>query len=146
MTSSHAQLIVSCLELVADRSDDLAPEVYRRFFAQFPEAEDLFGIDTADFVKGGMIVSLLQELMGYAEGAIYKENIRRWISDHKAYGVTLPMYQVMFDCLLATIQDVIGEQWTEPMEAAWRAQYGLLVGYIEYIYNPAGKEQRQLQA
>lgn len=144
MTSSHAELIVSCLELVADRSDDLAPEVYRRFFAQFPEGEDLFGIDTADFVKGGMIVSLLQEMMGYAEGAIYKDNILRWVSDHKAYGVTLPMYQVMFDSLLATIQDVIGADWTPPMEGAWRAQYGLLVGYIETIYKPTGKDQRQL--
>ncbi|MFA7555419.1 MAG: globin [Spongiibacteraceae bacterium] len=141
---THAELIVNCLELVTEKSDDIAPGVYQRFFARYPEAEELFGIDPADLVKGNMIISLLQEIMWLSEGVMYSDNIKRWISDHKSYGVTLPMYPDMFTCLLETIEEVIGDDWTEPMDKAWKAQYDILINYIEFIYKPDGGKEPEL--
>jgi hemoglobin-like flavoprotein len=131
---SHDELIASCLELVAEKCEDLAPEVYRRFFARFPDGEDLFGIDPDNSVKGGMIVSLLMEVMNFSEGRVYSDNVLRWIGDHKSYGVTYPMYEVMFDTLLAVIADVLGDSWTPAMDDAWRAQYDILLPHIKQIY------------
>lgn len=127
---------MTCLELVAERSEDLAPDVYRRFFAIYPDGEELFGIDTYDDVKGRMIMSLLEELMRFSAGEIYSENIKRWVHDHRGYGVTVPMYKDMFDCLLASMHAVLGKLWTPEMEAAWQAQYTILIDYIDYIYQP----------
>lgn len=134
--SKDAETIMSCLELVAEKSDDLAPDVYRRFFALYPQGEELFGVDTEDAVKGRMIMSLLEELMRFSADEIYSENIKRWVHDHRGYGVTLPMYKDMFDCLLSTLQEVLGDDWTEDMNRAWLAQYEKLIEFLDYIYKP----------
>lgn len=131
---TQAELIESCLELIAAKTDDLAPAVYRKFFKQYPQAEELFGYDPGDVVKGAMIVRLLMELMFYADGMVYPENIKRWLSDHKAYGVTLPMYVAMFDCLKDEIKALLGDAWTQPMDEAWNAQCAIVYDFLPTVY------------
>jgi hemoglobin-like flavoprotein len=132
---SHSHIINACLECLAANTDDLAPAVYQRFFALYPEARELFGRDPYDHQKGAMIVSLLLELMNFSEGNVYTENVKRWIYDHKAYGVTLPMYQAMFDCLQDAIAEVVGANWTAEMAAAWGAQFAVLDTFLQDAYN-----------
>ena len=133
--SSHQEVIEQCLELVSVKSENITPLVYRHFFSHHPEAEVLFGYDIYDAYKNEMIVSLLQELMGLANGDVYHENIRRWILDHKAYGVTLPMYTAMLASLAKAMKELLGEDWTPEMTDAWKAQFNVLEPFLTTIYS-----------
>lgn len=133
---SQAELINDCLEILAEKTEDLAPDVYKRFFSLYPQGEALFGADNTDIVKGGMIVSLLQEFMRFSEGEVYRENVKRWVADHKGYGVTESMYADMFACLMTVIKSHLGDDWTPEMQSAWQKQYQTLEEFIRYIYTP----------
>ncbi|MCB1667534.1 MAG: globin [Porticoccaceae bacterium] len=133
--SHYEETIEQCLELVAQRSENIAPMVYQYFFSRHPEAEVLFGIDDYDAYKNEMVVSLLQELMNFSTGDVYRENIQRWILDHKAYGVTLPMYSTMLSALAHAMKELLGADWTAEMSEAWQAQFNVLEPFLTRIYS-----------
>ena len=131
---SHSEIIQSCLELVAERQENIAPLVYKRFFEVYPEAETEFGVDEYNTLKDEMIVRILMELVDISEGQIYTSNIRRWITDHETYGVELPMYKTMFMAVLETMQEVAEGDWTEAMSEAWLAQFKTLEDILVDVY------------
>lgn len=132
--SSQAELMERCIELVSERAEDLATLVYPRFFARFPEADELFGGSIGEGAKSNMILLLVFQLLELAEGKVYHHNIERWINDHIAYGVTLPMYATMFEALISSLQQVLGADWNPAMGEAWDCQIDKVMAYIERLY------------
>lgn len=130
----HAELIELSLEIAAERAGDLVPLVYPRFFTLYPEAVLEFGDDQDDHSKGKMLVNLLMEIIGQAENKVYPNNIRRWISDHFAYGVVPSMYTDLFTCLLGVVKESNGSDWSDDMAAAWQAQFDGLMVYVDEAY------------
>ena len=126
----HAELIHACLEKISERTEDLTPLVYGRFFAAYPQAAEQFGPDKGDIVKGQMLNGILFAITDYAAGRVYPEDICRWVRDHKLYETTAAMYPCMFSCLLDTIRDLMGTEWNETIEAAWQGQFDGLLAYI----------------
>jgi len=126
----HSELIHACLEKVSERTDDLTPLVYARFFAQYPQAAEQFGPDKGDVVKGQMLNGILFAITDHADGKVYPEDICRWVHDHRLYETTLPMYPCMFKGLLDTIQELMAEDWTAEIDAAWQAQLDGLMSCI----------------
>lgn len=127
-------LILQSLEVAAEKTEDLTPLVYPRFFEQYPETKIEFGNDSDDSAKGRMLVNLLMEIIGQAEDKIYPGNIRRWISDHLEYGVVPQMYTAMLECLRDVVKELNGSTWNDDIEAAWQAQFNKLMLYVDEAY------------
>ncbi len=45
---------------------------------------------------------------------------------HAGYGVTAEMYPWVGECLLATLAELAGDDWTPEIEGAWTDAYGAI--------------------
>jgi hemoglobin-like flavoprotein len=134
MAASQLALIDHCLELIAERVEDITPRVYAHFFAHYPQADELFGGRTGDAAKNQMVMNIVMQLLELANDKVYHHNIERWIYDHISYGVSQEMFGAMFSALLQTLQEVMGADWTAPHAQAWQLQIGKIMAYVDRLY------------
>lgn len=115
-----AETILSTLERAGEKCADPAPLVYRRLFELHPEFEDLFVMDRDGGVRGQMLQTCLNIVIGLAEGS---ETPRFLISagrmHHDGYGVPGPDFDAMFVAMRDVFQDLLGAGWTARETDAW---------------------------
>lgn len=126
-----SELIELSLENVSAKVEDLTPFVYERFFSRHPEAEALFPGDVGEMVKGHMLMGLLETVTELASGKVYPDSIHRWVREHSGYEATAPMFPSMLQCLHESIQELMADDWTEDIGAAWQQTLDELTGHIE---------------
>ena len=114
-------IIARSLELVAERHGDPAPLVYARLFAEHPDMEALFVRDTAGSVRGQMLMVVIESLLDYIGGNAYSANlIRIERVNHEGLGVPPEVFDTFFVTVMATFKDLLGDDWTQETDAAWR--------------------------
>lgn len=134
---AQADLIVESLELAGERCGDLTPHVYARLFREQPQMEALFGRDTRDQVKGEMLARVIQSILDFLGEQHYAANlIRTEVINHAGFQVPPSVFGTFFETLAATLADVLGEDWTPAMAAAWK---GLVANLTEFaaFHDPA---------
>ncbi|HPA89744.1 MAG TPA: globin [Quisquiliibacterium sp.] len=118
---ASADLIEKSLEAVAERVGDPAPLVYRRLFDGNPDLQALFLRDHDDSVKGQMFQQVIEAVLdfvgprGFADGLFATE----WVN-HQGLGVPGDQFTRFFDVLVETFRDVLGADWTDDFDRAWR--------------------------
>ncbi|MBA4337353.1 globin [Hyphomonas sp.] len=115
-----AGLILDTLERASERCADPAPLVYRRLFELRPEFESLFVMDTDGGVRGSMLTTCFNAILGLIEES---DTQRVIISSsrfaHDGYGVAQRDFDLMFVAIRDTFRDLLGADWTGDTEAAW---------------------------
>jgi len=130
---SSGELIAVSLELAAARCEDLTPLVYERLFRSHPETRTMFHTDGSALVKGSMLELALEAILDFAGGRkaahrmIYCE-----VQSHEAYGTPHDLFGVFFNAIADTVRDLVGDDWTPGIEAAWRE---LLADLDRYVKN-----------
>ena len=113
-------LIAQSLELVAERHGDPAPQIYARLFAAFPETEELFIRDTTGAVRGEMLAVTFQCLLDVTGSRAYAANlIRAERVNHEGVGVPPQAFARFFPIVMETCRELLGEAWTQEIDAAW---------------------------
>jgi hemoglobin-like flavoprotein len=113
--------LTDSLGLLSERAGDVTDVVYARLFADHPELEDLFLMDTDGGVRGSMLAQAFECLMDLAEGpgTLAETVIRSERVNHDTYDVPAGMFQVFFDIIRDVTKDAAGDDWSAEMEAAW---------------------------
>jgi hemoglobin-like flavoprotein len=115
-----AGLILDTLERAGERCADPAPLVYRRLFQLRPEFEALFVMDSDGGVRGSMLTTCFNAILGLVEDSPTQRVI---ISSsrfaHDGYGVAAADFDLMFVAIRDTFRDLLGADWTRDTEAAW---------------------------
>jgi hypothetical protein len=112
--------VVESLELAAERIGDPGPEIFIRLFARHPEFERLFVMDTDGSVRGSMIDTVIDCVLGKVEGRgsaagiLHAERER-----HPGYGVPQAEFGVVFSLMRDVVRDGLGKEWTPVMEQGW---------------------------
>jgi len=115
-------LIERTLEIAAERAADLTPRVYARLFAAHPDMEALFVRDTNGAVRGEMLARVFEMILDFIDRRTYAaQMIQCEVITHEGYGVPPEVFGVFFETVAETLRDVVGPDWTEDVEAAWRA-------------------------
>ncbi len=113
-------LILDTLERAGEKCADPAPLIYRRLFELRPEFERLFVMDTDGGVRGSMLETCFNAILGFIENSPTQRVI---ISSsrfaHDGYGVSETDFSLMFIAIRDTLRGLIGTDWTPEMEAAW---------------------------
>ena len=131
MTSTNP--IERSFELAAERCEDLTPLVYRRLFSEHPEAQAMFRSEGSDPVKGSMLALTIDAILDFSgERTGRFRLIECEVSSHDAYGTPRDLFVAFFGVIAATLRDILGADWSPPMEAAWQA----LLTEIETIVTP----------
>ncbi len=115
-----ADLIAGTLEQVAERCGDPKDRIYARLFELHPEFEELFVLDTDGGVRGSMLESSFNCLIGIAEeAATPRFELQSARLAHEGYGVRETELDAMFVAIRDVCRDVLGRDWTGAMETEW---------------------------
>jgi hemoglobin-like flavoprotein len=129
MTRSDNPILRS-FELAAERCEDLTPLVYRRLFRQHPEAEPMFRTEGSEPVKGSMLQLTIEAILDFAGARTgHFRLIECEVSSHDAYGTPRQLFVAFFAMIAATLQEILGTEWTAEIDAAWRK----LLDEIEHV-------------
>jgi hemoglobin-like flavoprotein len=119
MTCSNP--IQRSFELAAERCADLTPLVYERLFRDHPEAQTMFRTQGSDLVKGSMLAMAIEAIMDFAgERAGQFRMIACEVLSHDAYGTPRDLFFAFFGIIADTLRELLGEDWSDEMSAAWR--------------------------
>ena len=119
---THLDAFNASLEAVAARCEDVVPPVYAALFQRFPQFEDLFVLDIDQGARGHM----LNEALTMAEGLLQADPVAiSFVSaermNHEGYGIDDTVFEGFYEVMAEVFQSLVGEAWSEPMSAAWRA-------------------------
>jgi hemoglobin-like flavoprotein len=113
--------ILRSFELASARCEDLTPLVYRLLFRQHPEAETMFCTEGSEPVKGSMLQLTIEAILDFAgERTGRFRLIECEVSSHDTYGTPRHLFVAFFAVIAATLQEILGKEWTAEIDAAWR--------------------------
>lgn len=120
MTRSDNPILRS-FELASRRCEDLTPLVYRRLFVQHPEAKTMFRTEGSEPVQGSMLQLTIEAILDFAGPRTgHFRLIECEVSSHDAYGTPRQLFVAFFAVIAATLQEILGAEWTAEIDAAWR--------------------------
>lgn len=121
--------VIASLEIAAERAGDLREEVYERYYAACPDAEQLMA-HVDEHMQGRMLDEVLRLLMvsdlGSEQGYLNFE-----VENHRGYKVEPGMYPDLFRAVEQVVRKALGADWSAAFDAAWVARITALLAEID---------------
>ena len=135
MTSSSTPIEQS-FELAAARCDDLTPLVYARLFRCYPEAKAMFRTEGSAPVQGSMLSLTIEAILDFAgDRRGHFRLIESEVFSHDAYGTPRELFIAFFHVIADTLRELISEQWSVEIDAAWHNLLRDIAGIVEQHAN-----------
>lgn len=114
--------------LIAERNPEITKRFYEIFFEKYPSVRPMFG-RRSQREQEAMLTQALVAVLDHLEDSTTLGTILRDVgARHVAYGVKDEMYGWVGDALLTAFAEVLGEDFTPAVRAAWTDAYGAIVG------------------
>jgi hemoglobin-like flavoprotein len=118
-------------ELAASRCEDLTPLVYARLHREHPETRAMFRTEGSELVKGSMLAMTIESILDFAGERSGKfRMIECEASSHDAYGTPRDLFVAFFAVIAATLRELLGEDWSPQIDAAWQQLLAELQGVV----------------
>jgi hemoglobin-like flavoprotein len=118
-------------ELAAARCEDLTPLVYARLHREHPETRAMFRTEGSELVKGSMLAMTIESILDFAGERSGKfRMIECEASSHDAYGTPRDLFVAFFAVIAATLRELLGEDWSPQIDAAWQQLLAELQGVV----------------
>lgn len=134
MTPEQVQLVKQSFSKVAPISTVAAELFYDRLFEIAPEVKPLF---KGDMTEQG---AKLMQTLGYVVAGLHDlpsilPAAKDLAARHVAFGVTPAMYQPVGEALIWTLEQGLGDEFTDDLKTAWTEAYTLLsTAMVESAY------------
>jgi nitric oxide dioxygenase len=139
MDASAITLVQDSFEKVKPMADDVAKLFYDRLFEIAPETRRLFKSDKTE--QGRKLMSTLGVVVsGLSNTGKIVSAVEALGRRHATYNVTEKHYIIFGEALLWTLEQGLGEAFTDEVRAAWDEAYGTLA---EVMQNAAAESAAQ---
>src|SRR4051794_6151909 len=119
-------------EIASERCEDLTPLVYERLHREHPETQTMFRSEGSELVKGSMLAMTIESILDLAGERSGKfRMIACEVSSHDAYGTPRDLFVAFFVVIAATLRELLGTDWTDEIDAAWRNLLAEIEGVVE---------------
>jgi hemoglobin-like flavoprotein len=129
MTPDQIKIVQDSFAKVAPIADQAATIFYGRLFEVAPQVGALFPSDLTEQRK-----KLMTTLAVVVNGLTNLESVLPAVSAlairHVGYGAKPEHYPVVGGALLWTLEQELGQGWTQEVAAAWTTAYGTLSDYM----------------
>lgn len=107
---------------IADRDVDIAPSLFERFLAAFPEQRATF--TNLEAAMGRMTNETVEALLGLAAHEFWVPvTITNFVDLHRNYGqIPLSHYVAFVNMVVDALAHAAGPGWSPAQETAWRTQ------------------------
>ncbi len=125
MTKRQIQLVQDSWILVKPVAEDAGMIFYEKLFVAAPGVRHLFKEDLQD--QAGKLTTMLSYVV--TKLSVLDEiiaEVEALGKRHKAYGAEPAHFDVVGNCLIATLKDGLAEKWTDDLREAWVAAFGVL--------------------
>ena len=120
LSGMNSAITVS-LEGLVESLGDPQPQIYQRMFAQYPNTESLFILDTDGGVRGSMLQTTIEAILDYAaNNRLDKVSLAAWRSHHLAYDVDAETFTSFFAIIRDCAKEALGADWDQAMDQAWQ--------------------------
>lgn len=128
--SLDVALLRNSFDLVVARQPQITPRFYEILFSRYPQAQPLFGRNGTK--QAEMLQQALVAVIEHLEDASWlTQTLGAMGAKHVDYGVKDEMYPWVGECLLATLEEIAGEDWTPELANAWATAYGAIAGLMQ---------------
>ena len=122
-------LLRSSFDLVVERQPQVTPRFYEILFSRYPQAKPLFGRNGTN--QAEMLQQALVAVVEHLEDASWlTQTLEAMGAKHLDYGVRDDMYPWVGECLLATLAEIAGDDWSPALASAWGDAYGAIAGLM----------------
>ena len=119
--TAPANLIQHSFELAAARCEDLTPLVYDRLFREYPETRAMFRSEGSELVRSSMLALTVDAMLDFAgDRSGHFRMIECEVQSHDACGTPRELFGKFFDVIAETMREVLGNDWSPEIDAAWR--------------------------
>jgi len=130
MNQTQKQLVKTSFAQIAKIADTASELFYQRLFELDPTLRPMFKGDLVE--QGRKLMQMLALVVG---GLDYFETMRSSLQQlgarHIGYGVTADHYQTVGAALIWTLEQGLGDGFTQDVRAAWTAVYTLVAGTMQ---------------
>ncbi len=130
MNQTQKQLVKTSFAQIAKIADTASELFYQRLFELDPTLRPMFKGDLVE--QGRKLMQMLALVVG---GLDYFETMRFSLQQlgarHIGYGVTADHYQTVGAALIWTLEQGLGDGFTQDVRAAWTAVYTLVAGTMQ---------------
>jgi len=139
--SLNPELLNVSLELVLERRPDFTPRFYEILFDRYPEVQPLFSRNGRK-EQAKMLQEAIIAVVEHVENPSWlQDTLSSMGRKHVEYGVTDEMYPLVGECLIATLSEIAGDDWTDEIGASWVAAYGAISGIMIAAANEVAQAQ-----
>jgi hemoglobin-like flavoprotein len=137
LTADDIAIVQRTWQQVAPIADTAAGLFYDRLFATDPDLRAMFSAVDLDMQK-----KRLMEALSFVIGALDNfdalvPTIAALGQRHVGYGVTPAHYFTVGSALLHTLEQGLGDQWTDTVAAAWTNTYTAIADIMKNLGSPA---------
>jgi DNA-binding winged helix-turn-helix (wHTH) protein/hemoglobin-like flavoprotein len=126
----ESSLLRESFYAIVERAPSLTHRFYEILFGRFPEAKSLFVRNTPS-KQERMLADALTAIIDHLEDAPWLEStLLKLGARHAEYGVTDEMYEWVGSCLMTTLAEFAGDQWTPRVSRAWTDAYAAISGLM----------------
>lgn len=128
MKEFRPELLRESLERVLEREEAFTLRFYEILFERFPQALPLFGRKSQQ-AQAEMLQEAIIAVVEHVEDGVWmSETLETMGRIHVDYQVTEEMYPWVGECLIATLKEISGPDWSEAVEASWGHAYAVISG------------------
>ena len=128
LSEKTIQVVKSTLPLLAEAGPQVTEYFYDRMFSYNPELKNIFNMTHQK--SGHQQFALFNALAAYAANIdnleVLKSALARINHKHTSYHILPEHYSIVGGHLIATLKELLPEQFTPEVEYAWREAYALL--------------------
>jgi len=128
LTTDHIATVKSTIPLLESGGPAITDHFYQRMFLHNPELKDIFNLSNQK--SGSQKTALFEAIVAYAKNidniAVLKHAVERIAQKHTSFHIQPEHYQIVGLHLIETFRELLPEQFTEQVESAWTAAYGVL--------------------
>lgn len=141
LTTNHIAIVKSTIPLLEAGGSAITEYFYNRLFTHNPELKNIFNMSNQQ--SGRQSGALFDAILAYASNidnlAVLKHAVERITQKHTSLAIKPEYYDLVGLHLIETLRELLPEQFTEEVEAAWTAAYGVLasvfIGREEQLYS-----------
>ena len=128
LTTAHIAVVKSTIPLLEAGGPAITDHFYQRMFAHNPELKNIFNMSNQK--TGRQKTALFEAILAYAKNidnlAVLKHAVERITQKHTSFYIQPEHYKIVGLHLIETLRELLPEQFTEEVETAWTAAYGVL--------------------
>ncbi|MEQ8763292.1 MAG: methyl-accepting chemotaxis protein [Planctomycetota bacterium] len=131
-------LIERSFAALAPRGDELVERFYERLFSRYPGVRPLFQNTTPEEQRKKLLASLKTVVNSLRKPAVLVEVLAELGLRHEQYGAEPAHYDAVAETLLAVLEEMAGELWTDDVEAAWQGALTAINNQMLQAYSQPG--------